>query len=149
MILLNWVDVWQTSISWQWTFTSSNFMNLPNQFHKSFCTLWFSYSQLLNFLPPSLHSLPSCCTLVPFYSVFTWKPLVSISLVSSLVFEYCTSKQATQTQCSWSAQSCGFESVVVDLIVGRVLVTVNRAQIRFGVQCLVLRLDKRGQSKFW
>ena len=30
---------------------------------------------------------------------------------SSMVFEYCTPKQATQTQCSWSVQSYGFESV--------------------------------------
>ena len=31
---------------------------------------------------------------------------------SSMIFNSCTSKQATQTWCSWSAHSCGNESVL-------------------------------------
>ena len=44
---------------------------------------------------------------------------------SSLVFERCTSTQATQTQLVWSAQSRGFESEVwfLDRIMRRVLAT--------------------------
>ena len=60
--------MWHTSISWQWTFTSCNFMNPPNIFHEYFCTLVvfiFSTSRLL-----VSHPLPSCCSLVPLCFVF-------------------------------------------------------------------------------
>lgn len=39
--------MWRTSISWLWTFTSSNFMNIPNELHKSPKP---SGSHILNFL---------------------------------------------------------------------------------------------------
>ena len=48
-------------------------------------------------------------SLVFHYSIS--KPKAS-NACSTLVFDYYTSKQATQTQCSWSAQSCGLESLV-------------------------------------
>ena len=121
--------VWHTSISWLWTFTFNNFINLPNQYHKHSHTLWFLYFQLLSFLPPHFTFFACHSSLVPLYYVFTWGPLALMSFFllvfhyntsklkasnanSSLVFEYCTLKQATQTQFSWSAQSRGFESAV-------------------------------------
>ena len=89
-----------------------------------FCVFNFSTSRLL-----VSHSLSSYCSLVPLCYVFTWKPLALMSIFfwsfncniakpgtrivgSSMVFDHCTFEQATQTQCSRSGQSCGFESVV-------------------------------------
>ena len=88
-------------------------MNLPNRFHESFCTLWVSYSQVLNFLPPRftffafsllIGSSLVCAYLeassleVKFSLVFHYnisKPEAS-NVGSSTVFDYCTSKQTTQ-----------------------------------------------------
>ena len=91
--------------------------------------MWFSYSQLLNFLTPRFtffafllfigssllcvyleaSSLDFDFSLVFHYN--TLKPKANTA-GCSMVFDYRTSKQATQTQCSSSTESHGFESVV-------------------------------------
>ena len=121
MILPKCLDMWHTSISWHTFLTSWIFQF---KFHKSFCTLWFSYCQLLTssfrilcfvlFICSSLFyvSLEASSLDVEFSLVFHYNhvsKLESSNTGSSLVFDNCTSKE---TQCSWSAQSRRFESVV-------------------------------------
>ena len=91
--------------------------------------MWFLCFQLLNFSPPrfafSVFLLFTSASLLCVYLEasgldvnFFWsfncniaKPGTRI-VGSSMVFDHCTFEQATQTQCSRSGQSCGFESVV-------------------------------------
>ena len=54
---------------------SSTFVNLPNQFHKYVHTMWFPYSQLLNFLPPHFAFFAFYYSLIYLCCVLTWKPL--------------------------------------------------------------------------
>jgi hypothetical protein len=120
--------------------------------------MWFLYSQLLNPSTSRLlvsHSLPSRCLSVPLYFVFTWRSLALPSNFITVVFHYntskpkvdsansssvskhCTSKQATQTQRSWSVQWD-----LVDLIVWIWLWEESRMSTMlnvFGVQCLIVR----------
>jgi hypothetical protein len=101
-------------------------MNLPNQFYKYCCTLWFSYYQLLTSSYAFFAFLLSICSSLFCIYLQASSHGVDFSLVfhyntskteashanSSLVFDCCTWKQATRTQCNWSVQSCGFESVM-------------------------------------
>jgi hypothetical protein len=75
----------------------------------------------------------------------------AMNACSSLVFDYCTSKQATQTQCSWSAQSCGLKSLVWFWLWEECWPChVSKVHDVFGVRWRHgPRLEKRCQSKFW
>ena len=126
MILLNLLDMWHISISWQWTFTSSNFMNLLDQFCKTFHTLWYSFFQLL--APPPhftffAFSLFIGCVYmevsrldVEFSLVFHYnisKPKAS-SASPSMVFDYQASVTTNVVQ-GWIMEVHG---ILVQLVVG-------------------------------
>ena len=159
MILLKWLDMWHTSIPWYWTFTSNNFMNLPHQFPKSFCTLWVLYSQLLNFLPPRfsffafllfIGSSLGCVYQEPLTSKsnFLW-PFITISqsqklVVSVLLWSLIIVHQSKQQkiQCSGVRYfvdlrmqfGCGFDC-------RKIVGCVSSVQNVVGVRCtIVLRL---------
>ena len=86
--------------------------------------------RLLNFVPPRF---PSCAFLLLLGSSLSCAYLKASSLWRQFFFglslqflkaiiqqcplilwlDYCTSNQATRTQCSWNAQSHGFESMVI------------------------------------
>ena len=100
----------------KWIFSSNNFMNLPNKFHKTFRTLWiFIFSIFLLAFSLFIGSSFVCVYLeasslyVDFSMAFHYdtSKLEASASYSTLVFDYCSSQQTTQTQCSWSAQSHG------------------------------------------
>ena len=77
---------------------------------------WFAFFAFSLFIGSALFNvyLESSSLDIKFSLVFhysTSKPEAS-SVGSSLVFDYYKSKQVTQTQCSCSVQTYGFESVV-------------------------------------
>jgi hypothetical protein len=73
------------------------------------------------------------------FSYSTSKPEAS-GVDSSMFFEYCSLKQATQTQSSWSAQlmdlrvhcGCGLDC-------GKSVGHVSKAHNMFGVRCLIVQ----------
>ena len=103
-------------------------MSLPNRFHKTFRTMWFSCSQFLNFFASLFCIL--CLLIDRWFSWFCVYLEACLSVNFPLVFHYNTSKpEASNADSSLFIVHCSKQhkhNVVgvrnlVDLIVGRVL----------------------------
>ena len=147
--------MWHTSISWYWICTFSNLMSHPNRFHTSFklcvfCTLNFSPPRFTFFAFLFVMCLSLTSNLPWVFHYNTSKPKAS-NVGSSLVFAHCTSKQATWMQCSWSAQSHGFERVVgCGFECGKSGGCVSKAHNIFGMWCpIVWHGEWLGKSYTW
>ena len=86
-------------------FSTSHFVTFLFVFFAFF--LFIGFSLFYVYLEASSLDVDYCLV----FPYLTSNPEAS-NAESSLVLDYCTSKQATQTQHSWSVQSRGFESVV-------------------------------------